>query len=135
MTGRFVQEDDLVLEDMGWGEVCWLCRPSLTGATKLAVVEVILPPGGGHSFHRHPRQEEVITVKSGRIEQWIDQDRRELGPGEAAFIPADTVHASFGLSQEPARLVVAIGPCVGEDGYEVVDVFDQEPWRSLRDTG
>ena len=31
-----------------------------------------------------------------------------------------------------AGLTVALGPCAGEGGYELVDVSGEEPWRSLR---
>jgi hypothetical protein len=42
------------------------------------------------------------------------------------------VHASFNTGREAARLTVALGPCVGDGGYELVDVSTDEPWSSLR---
>jgi quercetin dioxygenase-like cupin family protein len=95
-------------------------------------MEVTLEPEFGHDFHKHPDQEEVICVRSGRIQQWLERDRRELGPGDSVFIPADLVHASFTSGDETAQLVVMLGPCVGDVGYELVDVSGDEPWSSLR---
>ena len=34
-------------------------------------------------------------MREGRIEQWLEQDKHELGPGEAVYIPKDVVHASY----------------------------------------
>jgi quercetin dioxygenase-like cupin family protein len=110
----------------------WISRPSSTGATQLTVMDVTLAPGHGHDFHKHPTQEEVIVVRSGEIEQWLERDRTTLRPGEAVFIPAGAVHASFNEGSEAARLLVSLGPCAGEGGYEVVEVAGEEPWSSLR---
>jgi len=61
-----------------------------------------------------------------------------LNAGDAVFIEAGTVHASFNRSREPAVFLAALGPCgacigeQGEQGYSVVEVGDEEPWKSLR---
>jgi quercetin dioxygenase-like cupin family protein len=132
MNGRFITKDDIARETFDWGETGWVSRPSFTGSTALCVMDVTLVPGGGHPFHRHPDQEEIIWVREGRIEQWLERDKHELGPGEAVFIPTDMVHASFTLGDAPARLSVILTPTAGDDGYSVIDVFEEEPWASLR---
>ena len=132
MNGRFITQEDIARETFDWGETGWVSRPSFTGSTALCVMDVTLVPGGGHPFHRHPEQEEIIWVREGRIEQWLEQDRHELGPGEAIYIDKDVVHGSFTLGDEPAKLTVILSPTAGEGGYEVIDVFEEEPWASLR---
>jgi quercetin dioxygenase-like cupin family protein len=132
MSGRFIVGTDVQREQLDWGELGWVSRPASTGAEQLVVIDVALEPGFGHDFHKHPKQEEVIWVREGRIEQWLDRDSRELGPGDAVFIPADLVHGSFNTGTETARLTVVLGPCVGEAGYELVDVAADEPWAALR---
>jgi quercetin dioxygenase-like cupin family protein len=128
---RFVKKDDLTHETYEWGEVDWRCRPDITGSKQLTVLEVTLAPSAGHAFHKHPDQEEMIIVRSGRIEQWLEREKSVLGPGDSVYIDADLVHASYTLGDEPAQLLVFLGSA-GEIGYEVVDVFEEEPWRSLR---
>lgn len=135
MTGRFIGASDVAHENVGWGELTWVVRPSITGSGSLALVEVTVFPGRGHAFHRHPDQTEVIWVREGRIEQWLDQEHRELGPGDAALVPPGVVHASFALGEAPARFSVVLTPAVGDDGYVTVDLADTEPWASLRPTG
>lgn len=132
MNGTFVHAGDIERENLDWGGLGWISRPSSTGAGRLTVMDVTLEPGHGHDFHKHPEQEEVIVVQAGEIEQWLEDERTVLGPGEAVFVAAGTVHASFNTGQESSRLTVALGPCVGDGGYELVDVSDEEPWSSLR---
>jgi quercetin dioxygenase-like cupin family protein len=57
----------------------------------------------------------------------------QLTAGDACFVPANTVHASFvSANGPPALLFVVMSPSHGVDGYEAVDVASEEPWRSLR---
>jgi len=132
MNGRFVHEAQVEREQFDWGGLGWISRPPSTGARQLTVIDVSLDPGQGHDFHKHPDQEEVIVVRAGEIEQWLEDEKTVLGPGEAVFVGMGTVHASFNTGQETAQLTVALAPCVGEGGYELVDVSGEEPWSSLR---
>ena len=132
MTGSFITRSTLEADELDWGTMGWISRPSSTGAQQITAMETILNPGMGHNFHKHPDQEEVIAVVEGRIEQWLEEERHDLGPGEAVFIPAGVVHASFNLGNTPAKLTVVLSPCVGESGYEAVEVADQAPWNMLR---
>jgi quercetin dioxygenase-like cupin family protein len=132
MSGKFIISADTPREMLAWGALGWFSHPPATGAKHLTVIDVSLDPGQGHNFHKHPDQEEVIFVASGQVEQWIGQEPHVLRPGDAAFIPADMVHASFTVGQEPAHLLAILGPCVGEIGYELVDVSGEAPWNTLR---
>jgi quercetin dioxygenase-like cupin family protein len=130
--GRFITQEDIVRDDFDWGQIGWVSRPSFTGATGMCVMDVTLEPGGGHPFHKHPDQEEIIWVREGRVEQWLERDKHELRPGEAVYIEKDVVHASYTLGDENALLTVILTPAVGDGGYELVDVAGEEPWASLR---
>jgi len=133
MHGRFVSAAGVAREQLDWGSLAWCNRPADTGAQGLVVIEVTLTPGGGHAFHKHPQQEEVIYVVEGQVEQWCEQDRRLLGPGDSVFLAAGTIHASFNISDRNTKLLAVLSPCVDrQNGYEVVEVADQEPWKSLR---
>lgn len=132
MPGTFKMSADTAPEVLDWGKLRWMSHPPSTGAEQLTVIEVTITPGNGHDFHKHPDQEEVIYVVSGRVEQWLDQEKRILGPGDSVFIPADVVHASFNVGETDARLLAILGPCVGDEGYELVDVAGDAPWNGLR---
>jgi quercetin dioxygenase-like cupin family protein len=132
MNGRFILSKEVAREQLDWGEMGWISHPPNTQAKYLTVIEVKLDPGGGHNFHKHPDQEEVISVVAGEIEQWLETKKTTLKPGDSIFIPPDVVHASFNVSSQPAKLMVVLAPCVGENGYELVDVSGEAPWSTLR---
>lgn len=130
----FIQISSISTDHLEWGDLGWVVNPVTAPNSNLTVLDVLIQPGKGHDFHRHPEQEEAITVLSGRIEQWVGQARTELGPGEAVHIPAGTVHASFVAADaaEPAHVLVSLTPSVGDLGYAAEDVAEQEPWVTLR---
>jgi quercetin dioxygenase-like cupin family protein len=129
---RFLKESELSRETFDWGEVGWRCRPDVTGAKQITVMDVTLQPGAGHAFHRHDGQEEVIIVKQGSVTQFIERDSTTLGPGDSVYLDAGVVHASYNDGDETAHLQVVIGPSLGEGGYGLVDVSGEEPWASVR---
>ena len=98
MTGRFMLSAETPPEELDWGSLRWMSHPPSTEAKQLTVIEVTLSPGKGHDFHKHPDQEEVIYVIDGSVEQWLDQEKRILGPGDSVFIDADefTLHSMSG---------------------------------------
>ncbi|MEE8450951.1 MAG: cupin domain-containing protein [Thermoguttaceae bacterium] len=133
MSGKFVPAKDAVRETLDWGSLAWCSRPAGTGAKQLVVIEVTLTPGGGHAFHKHPQQEEVIYVVEGQVEQWMDREKLTLVAGDSVFLPGDVVHASFNTGDTDAKLLAILSPCIGDDnGYELMEVADEEPWKDLR---
>ncbi len=132
MRGKFVIAKEMTPEVLDWGRLGWMSNPPNTGASQLTMIDVTLSPGKGHDFHKHPDQEEIIYCVSGEVEQWVDREKRVLLPGDCAFIPADMVHASFNTGDRDAKVLAILGPCVGEIGYEVVDVSGEAPWKDLR---
>ena len=131
-SGKFIQRSTATVDTLEWGTMKWFSRPSDTGAGHLVVIEVEIAPGFGHDFHKHPGQEELIYVLEGTIEQWLERQSQTLNAGDAVFIAEGVVHASFNVSDRPAKLHVTLGPSVGDAGYQLVDVAGQEPWSSLR---
>jgi quercetin dioxygenase-like cupin family protein len=129
---KFFVASELEPVNLDWGVQYWLSDPKSTGAEELVVILVEISPGFGHAFHRHPNQEESIFVLNGEIEQWLETENKILKEGDSAFIPKDMVHASFNVSEEPVKVLAILGPCIGEEGYELVDVSDQAPWKNLR---
>ena len=128
---RFVTEKEQHYEDTPWGPHTWLSRPGLTEAEELLLVRVHMPAGEAHQFHRHPAMEEIIYVVSGTAEQWVDQEYRILKAGEAAHIPRDVVHGTYNAGSDTLVFLAILSPAKFE-GPALVDVFQEEPWRSLK---
>jgi quercetin dioxygenase-like cupin family protein len=131
-VSKFVMKSDVAIADFDWGSAGMRVDPPTTGCATFVVMDVKLAPGGGHAFHRHPDQDEVIIVKSGEVTQYLEGEARTLTVGDSIYIDRDVVHASYNDSDADAELQVVLGPPVGEGGYETVDVSGEAPWASLR---
>ena len=128
---NFVTSAEMQVEPSPWGPHEWLSRPGLTNAEHLLLVRVVMPPGRGHQFHRHPSMEEIIYVISGTAEQWVGKDSHILGAGDVAHIPRDTVHGTYNAGSGPLVFLAILSPALFE-GPALVDVHTEEPWRSLK---
>jgi quercetin dioxygenase-like cupin family protein len=115
-----------------WGFLRWMSNQQSTGATQLTAFEATILPNKGHSFHKHTQQEEVLYVVGGNVEQWIDREKRILGAGDSVFIPSKVVHASFNAGPSDAKVVVIFSPCIGDIGFEAVELGREAPWNTLR---
>ena len=74
----------------------------------------------------------MIIVKSGRVVQWLDQDSRELGPGDSVYIDKDVVHGSFNEFGETAELQVILAPASAKAATSSSTSRARSPGRSLR---
>jgi len=129
---RFVTAARARVEYAPWGKHWWLSQPGLTDTAQLTLVRVRMRPGAGHQFHYHPAREEIIYVLEGVAEQWVDRDRRRLGAGEIAFIPEGVVHAIHNPTKQPMTFLAMLSPAIAPGPF-LVDCYNDEPWRSLRE--
>jgi quercetin dioxygenase-like cupin family protein len=128
---RFVTAKEHQVESSPWGPHEWLSRPGLTAAEGLLMVRVRMPKGKAHQFHRHPAMEEIIYIESGTAEQWVDQEKRILRPGESAHIPRDVVHGTYNAGDDTLVFLAILSPATFE-GPALVDVHTEQPWASLK---
>ncbi len=119
-------------ETFDWGTAGMRCSPPGTGCQSFVVMDVRLDPGFFHAFHKHPDQDEMIIIKTGRVTQYIESESVELGPGDSVYIDKDVVHGSYNDGDQAAELQVVLAPAVGDGGYVAVDVSAEEPWAGLR---
>ncbi|MBI2193433.1 MAG: cupin domain-containing protein [Planctomycetes bacterium] len=131
MHKRFVTGAEMQVEQLPWGPHEWLCRPGLVDAEKLLLVRVRMPAGQAHRFHRHPEFEEIIYVEKGKAEQWVDREKRILGPGDAAHIPINVVHGTYNAGRGTLVFLAILSPAKIQ-GPPLIDMSGEEPWKSLR---
>ena len=121
-------------ENFDWGSAGMRCAPPGNG---LPVVRgdgcPRSTPGYFHGFHKHPDQDEMITVVSGKVTQFLEGESTVLGPGDSVYIDKDVVHGVVQRLRRagPARRRARAGGD-GDGGYVAVDVSAEEPWASLR---
>jgi quercetin dioxygenase-like cupin family protein len=129
---RFVTAERARVEFAPWGKHWWLSQPELTGTKQLTLVRVTMRPGAGHQFHYHPSREEIIYVVDGVAEQWVDREKRRLKAGEIAFIPKNVVHAIHNPTRRAMTFLAILSPAVAKGPF-LIDCYNDEPWRSLRE--
>jgi uncharacterized RmlC-like cupin family protein len=81
------------------------------GAAGIHMQLLTVPPGGRAKAHKHASHEMAIYVLSGEAGMWYGERLEHhmvTRPGDFVYIPADTPHLPYNLSQtEPAVAVVA----------------------------
>ena len=81
------------------------------GARGLALMKVVIPPGGSAQAHVHKGHETAIYLLQGKVEtRYGDKlEKRVVNvAGDFIYIPPDVPHQPFNLSQtEPAIGIVA----------------------------
>jgi len=132
MSHRFVSPDQAPVEVVDGRVHLWHSRPGFTDTKDLLLIDVTIEPGDSHNFHFHPNREEIIYVISGKSEQWVGEDHQIMTTGHSVHIPADRVHATFNIGDEPLHFLAIITPA-SADGEPVVEVGHQEPWASIRE--
>jgi quercetin dioxygenase-like cupin family protein len=127
---HFVGPREVQHGEMPWCKVEWMANPEIVGAKDILMVRATFEAGSAHRFHKHPGREEIIYVLEGSCEQWVGKERRVLGPGEMAHIPKNTPHATRNAGQGKLVFLAILSPAEAA-GEFTVDVFEEEPWRSI----
>lgn len=85
-------------------------------ADRHAVIDMLVPPGGGPPPHRHDF-EETFHVLDGEITVMLrDNDPITAGAGVTVNVPANAPHSFSNTSDQPARLLCVVSP-PGLEGY------------------
>ncbi len=128
---RFVSFNQTEVEKLPGKTHYWHCKPGMVRDTNLMFVRAQLPSGQAHTFHFHPKMEEILYVLSGTAEQWVETEMRLMKPGDSLYLPVGVIHGTYNTGSEVLDFLAVLSPASG-DGPVTVDVSDQEPWKSLR---
>jgi mannose-6-phosphate isomerase-like protein (cupin superfamily) len=82
---------DLPIEQWRPGVETRMLVSARNGAAQLCMFEQWVAPGNGAPTHSHP-VEEVLTVREGEAEMWIDQERLVVTAGQSLIVPAGRKH-------------------------------------------
>jgi len=63
----------------------------VNGAAQLCIFEQWVAPGHGAPTHTHP-VEEVLTVREGEAEMWVDEQRAIVAAGQSLIVLAGRRH-------------------------------------------
>jgi len=96
-----------------------LIGPETVGAQQVEVLIGELERGKGALPHAHPGIEQVCYLLEGEAHVEVGGEKFELGPGEACFFPAETMHL-FVATSERVKVMVIYAPPYGEDSTKVI---------------
>jgi quercetin dioxygenase-like cupin family protein len=92
------------------------------GAAQLCIFEQWIAPGTGAPTHWHP-VEEVLTVREGEAEMWIDQERIIVLAGQSMIVPAGRKHGFRNSGDAPLHIHAVLAAA----GFEATMEGAMEP--------
>ncbi len=75
-----------------------------------SLAEEILPPGASVTPHHHEVLEEIYYVIEGKGLMKIDNEEREVGVGDAIYIPRFARHSLTNTGESPMKILLICGP-------------------------
>ncbi|WP_291577877.1 cupin domain-containing protein [Bradyrhizobium sp.] len=88
---KIITPEDMLPEAWRLGVETRMLVSAVNGATQLCIFEQWVAPGVGAPTHTHP-VEEVLTVRQGEAEMWIDAQRVIVSAGQSLIVPAGRMH-------------------------------------------
>ena len=82
---------DMLPEQWRLGVETRMLVSASNGAAQLCIFEQWIAPGAGAPTHTHP-VEEVLTVREGEAEMWMDERRVIVSAGQSLIVPAERQH-------------------------------------------
>ena len=99
---RVIENEQEPILDCGPGSRSRVLAGATHGTKFMSVVERWLDPGAEIVTHRHPEGvEEVIWVRSGQGEFWVDDERQTVGEDTTLVIPPLSTHGVRAVGDEP----------------------------------
>ncbi len=87
--------------------------------SQCSLAEETLPPGCTVTRHHHEVIEEIYFVLSGFGRMRLNDEEREVGPGDAIFIPKRAHHELTNTGTAPMRIILVCGPAYFIEDHRV----------------
>jgi len=99
-------------------EIRGLLAPRNSGIRNQSLAEARLPAGGSTQEHSHARTEEIYFITAGTGRMRIEDEVRDVKPGDAVAILPGKRHKRWNTGGEPLTLLCCCAPA-----YEHDDTF------------
>lgn len=101
-------------------EIRYLIDGTVAGSG-VGMFELTVPPGARvPPPHSHRDNEEVVYVLEGTLRYRVDDEQRDLGPGERMYTPRGSVHAFSNPHGATARALIILTPDIGAQYFRDV---------------
>ena len=115
-----MQPQEQPIINIGQLEIRYLIDGTASGAA-MGVFELRVPAGARvPPAHSHRNNEEIIYVLEGMLRYTVDDETRDLQPGQRMYTPRGSVHAFSNPHAEPARALIILTPDIGAQYFRDV---------------
>jgi mannose-6-phosphate isomerase-like protein (cupin superfamily) len=104
-------------------EIRPLIDRTTSGITSCSLAEEMLPAGCAVIPHHHREIEEIYYVVSGRGLMTVGGETREVGAGDAVYVPRGCRHTLQNTGTEAIKLILVCGPAF----FYEDQVFQDQP--------
>ena len=102
-------------------EIRPLMDRTTSGIERCSLAEEVLPVGAKVGRHHHKETEEVYYILQGTGRMTVGEETRDVGPGDAVFIPRHHAHTLENTGQEPMTILLVCGPAHSFEDHYVVN--------------
>ena len=104
------RKDSKILHTPHGSEIRPLIDRTTSPVTECSLAEESLPPGATITMHHHQVLEEIYFILEGSGVMTIGEEQREVGAGDAVYIPKKSRHSLTNTGTSPIRLLLVCGP-------------------------
>ncbi len=104
------RRDTKVVHTPHGSEIRALVDRTTSPINQCSLAEETLPPGASVTPHHHEVMEEIYYIIEGEGVMKIGDEEREVGAGDAIYIPRFALHTLTNTGERPMRLLLVCGP-------------------------
>jgi len=104
------RRDTTIIRTPHGSEIRPLIDRTTSPINQCSLAEEILPPGASVTPHHHEVIEEIYYVIEGQGVMKIDGEEREVGEGDAIYIPRLARHTLTNTGEAPMKILLVCGP-------------------------
>ena len=104
------RRDSKILRTPHGSEIRPLIDRTTSPITECSLAEETLPPGAAVTPHHHEVLEEIYYILEGSGVMTVGDEQREVGAGDAIYIPKNNRHTLTNTGAEPMRILLVCGP-------------------------
>ncbi len=104
------RRDSKIINTPHGSEIRPLVDRTTSQITQCSLAEEILPPGATVTPHHHQVLEEIYYIVEGSGLMTIGDEQRQVGAGDAVYIPRNNRHTLINTGSEPMRILLICGP-------------------------
>jgi mannose-6-phosphate isomerase-like protein (cupin superfamily) len=97
-----------------------------SGIRNQSLAEARVPVGASTQEHYHIRTEEIYFITAGIGQIQIEDERREVRPGDAIAIPPGKKHKIWNTGPEPLKLLCCCAPAYEHEDTVMTETRDAD---------